>query len=208
MSPDNRIHALVERWLAEAAAGRLLAVEELCQDCPDLLRQVEARIADLCRAHGPTVTGADSTADFRTAPESGSGDSQDGSPGSALPSGTAIAGFLIVGEIGQGGMGVVYHARDVRLNRDVALKMVLAADAVGPRQAIRFLAEAEAVAAIRHPNVVQVYEYGEHLGRPYLAMELCSRGTLSDRLRVGHLDPLRAAQLVEKLAGAVQAAHD
>jgi serine/threonine protein kinase len=74
-------------------------------------------------------------------------------------------------------MGVVYHARDLKLNRDVALKMVSAA-AADRRGLIRFLAEAEAVAAVCHPNVVQVYRYGEARARPFMALEFCPGRTL------------------------------
>src|SRR5687768_6859683 len=70
----------------------------------------------------------------------------------------AVPGYEILGELGRGAMGVVYHARQVKLNRAVALKMLLGADRADPKALIRFLAEAEAVAAVRHPNVVGVYE--------------------------------------------------
>ena len=79
-------------------------------------------------------------------------------------------------------MGVVYKARQIGLNRSVALKMVLSGDQADPRELVRFLAEAEAVAAVRHPNVVQVYGYGEHDGRPFLAMEYLDGGSLADIL--------------------------
>ena len=106
-------------------------------------------------------------------------------------------------------MGVVWKARQVKLNRLVALKMVLGEQRAGSKDLIRFLAEAEAVAAVKHPHVVQVYEYGDASGRPFLAMEYLPGGSLADRLeRTGRLDPKAAAELVSTLAGAVQAAHD
>ncbi len=106
-------------------------------------------------------------------------------------------------------MGIVYKARQEGLNRLVALKMILGGRRAGPKDLIRFLAEAEAVASIKHPNVVQVHEYGEADGRPFLAMEYLPGGSLADRLkREGRLDPRAAADLVAKLARAVQAAHD
>jgi len=117
-----------------------------------------------------------------------------------------VPGYEILEELGRGGMGVVHKARQTGLNRFVALKMVIG-QADGEAVA-RFLAEAEAVAAIRHPNVVQVYDYGEHAGRPYMALEYLSRGTLSDRLKGGQrLDARVAAALAEKIARGVQAAH-
>ena len=106
-------------------------------------------------------------------------------------------------------MGVVWKARQIKLNRLVALKMVLGDQRAGSKELIRFLAEAEAVAAVKHPHVVQVYEYGEAHGRPFLAMEYLPGGSLADRLeRTAGSTPKAAAELVGTLAGAVQAAHD
>jgi serine/threonine-protein kinase len=106
-------------------------------------------------------------------------------------------------------MGVVWKARQRKLNRLAALKMVLGEQRAGSKEMIRFLAEAEAAAAVKHPHVVQVYEYGEADGRPFLAMEYLPGGSLADWLhRKGRLDPKAAAALVATLAGAVQAAHD
>ena len=80
-------------------------------------------------------------------------------------------------------MGVVWKARHVKLNRLVALKMVLGEHRAGSKELIRFLAEAEAVAAIKHPHVVQVYEYGDAGRRPFLAMEYLSGGSLAELVR-------------------------
>jgi hypothetical protein len=102
-------------------------------------------------------------------------------------------------------MGVVYRARQLGLNRPVALKMHLGAD---PRQVIRFLAEAEAVAAVKHPHVVEVYKYGEHDGRPFLVMEFCPGGSLDRSLGAGRLEPRAAADLLAKVAAGVGAAHE
>jgi serine/threonine protein kinase len=120
-----------------------------------------------------------------------------------------VPGYDLLAPLGEGGMGVVWKARHVKLNRLVALKMVLGEQRAGSKDLIRFLAEAEAVAAVKHPHVVQVYEYGDANGRPFLAMEYLPSGSLSDRLqRTGRLDPKVAVELVATLAGAVQAAHD
>jgi len=120
-----------------------------------------------------------------------------------------IPGYELLEPLGEGGMGVVYKARQIGLNRIVALKMVLGGDEAKANQLIRFLAEAEAVASIKHPNVVQVFEYGNAAGRPFLAMEYLDGGSLSDRIKSDNpLSPNDAAQLIEKLARAVQAAHD
>ncbi len=120
-----------------------------------------------------------------------------------------VPGYEILGELGRGGMGVVYRARQTGLNRVVALKMVLGGDHAGPGEVARFLAEAEVVAAVRHPHVVQVFEFGEAGGRPFFAMEYLDGGTLAGAIRAaGRLAPRAAAAVVEKLARGVQAAHD
>jgi eukaryotic-like serine/threonine-protein kinase len=119
----------------------------------------------------------------------------------------APAGYEILGELGRGGMGVVYKARQTKLNRLVALKMILAGGHASPAALARFRAEAEAVAALQHPNVVQVYDYGEHDGLPYLAMEFVPGGTLAARVHDRPLPAREAAALMAGIADGVQAAH-
>lgn len=127
--------------------------------------------------------------------------------GRLATAGASVPGFEILDELGRGGMGVVYKSRQIKLNRDVALKMVLAGS--GRVEAARFLAEAEAVAAVRHPNVVQVYDFGGSDECPYLAMEYLDGGTLAGAIKAsGRLGPKEAAVLVEKVARGVQAVHD
>ncbi len=118
------------------------------------------------------------------------------------------ASYEILEQIGRGGMGVVYKARQPGLNRFVALKMVRAIDATNEELLARFRSEARVVAALDHPHIVQVYDYGEHDGLPYLAMELVEGGSLADRLD-GTPWPARvAAELMSRLAGAVSFAHE
>lgn len=119
----------------------------------------------------------------------------------------APPGFAIERELGRGGMGVVYLARQLGLSRQVALKTVLRADASRVTVA-RFWAEAEVMAAVKHPNVVQVYELGEYDGRPFMAMEFVPGGSLADRLARGPLTPREAAGLVGQAAAGVGAAHE
>jgi serine/threonine-protein kinase len=124
-----------------------------------------------------------------------------------VPTGLTVPGYEIQGELGRGGMGVVYKARQVGLNRTVALKMVLTGECASPSELERFRTEAEAVAALQHANIVQVYEVGEHNGRPYFSLEYCAGGTLAQHLRGTPLPPKEAARLVETLARAMHAAH-
>jgi serine/threonine protein kinase/WD40 repeat protein len=126
-------------------------------------------------------------------------------PAEGLPE---VPGYEILGELGRGGMGVVYQARQVGLDRLVALKVVLAGTGAGPDDLARFRREAEAIARLRHPNVVEIYEVGDQGGVPHFAMELCGGGSLAQQLAGGPLAPRRAAELVETLARAVQAAHE
>lgn len=120
----------------------------------------------------------------------------------------SVPGYEILRELGRGGMGVVYQARQKGLNRLVALKMILAGDHAGAGERDRFKMEAEAVAALQHPNIVQIFEIGEIDTRPYLAFEYIEGGTLAHHL-AGNPWPARsAASLVEVLARAVQFAHD
>jgi WD40 repeat protein len=117
-------------------------------------------------------------------------------------------GYEVLEELGRGGMGVVYQARQVPLNRVVALKMVLAGEHAGPEDLVRFLAEAEAVASLQHPHIVQIFELGRHAGLPFFALEYVEGGSLHHKLRGAPLPPREAAQLVETLARAMHAAHE
>ena len=117
-----------------------------------------------------------------------------------------LPGYEVLGELGRGGMGVVYKARQIGLNRLVALKMILAGGFAGAADLERFRTEAEAIARLRHPNIVQVHEIGEHQGRPFFTLELCA-GSLERRLKAAPLAPAEAAELVETLARAMEASH-
>ena len=119
-----------------------------------------------------------------------------------------VPGYDLEQEIGRGGMGVVYKARHHRLNRVVALKMILSGAHASPEDVQRFTAEAEAVAALTHTNIVQVYEVGQHENRPYMALEYVSGGSLESKLKPGPLSVEEAAGLVRQTAVGMQAAHD
>jgi WD40 repeat protein len=120
----------------------------------------------------------------------------------------AVPGYEIECELGRGGMGVVYKARQVAAGRVVALKMILSGGHAGPADLARFRREAQAVARLQHPGIVQVFEVGEHDGRPFFSLELVGGGSLDKRLKGGPLRPRAAALLVERLARAMHAAHE
>ncbi|HAA48794.1 MAG TPA: hypothetical protein DCE43_03695 [Planctomycetaceae bacterium] len=131
---------------------------------------------------------------------------------SKIPAGTVpqidLEGYELLGELGRGGMGVVYRALDTRLKRVVALKMVLAGVHADPDELKRFQLEAEAVAQLQHPNIVQIHDVGEHEGRPYFSLEFVEGGELASQIAGEPQPPEEAAQLVETLSRAMHFAHE
>jgi hypothetical protein len=125
----------------------------------------------------------------------------------ALASQVSVPGYEIMGELGRGGMGVVYRARQIELKRVVALKMILAGGHAGEMALARFRREAEAIARLQHPNIVQIHEVGEHEGRPYFSLEFCGGGSLAKRIAGSPLLPSEAATVVQILARAIHVAH-
>jgi YD repeat-containing protein len=126
-------------------------------------------------------------------------------PGPRKPFLAAFGGYEIEGELGRGGMGVVYLARQIKLNRRVALKMLTGH--YGPDELQRFLAEAETAAGLHHTNMAHIYEVGEHEGAPFYSMEYVEGGSLADRLRKELPTPREAAQLLINVARALHFAH-
>jgi serine/threonine protein kinase/WD40 repeat protein/tetratricopeptide (TPR) repeat protein len=119
----------------------------------------------------------------------------------------AVPGFEILEELGRGGMGVVYRARQLKLGRVVALKMLLYGAHASTERRVRFRAEADAIARLQHPAILQVYDVGEHEGIPYLVLEYVSGGSLEHQLSGKPFPPRQAAELIETLAWAVDHAH-
>lgn len=124
------------------------------------------------------------------------------------PSLPTIPGYEILDELGRGGMGVVFRARQLALKRLVALKMILAGSQAGPALVARFRREQEAVARLQHPHIVQIYEIGEHAGQPFCALEYVDGGSLDRKLAGRPLPFQEGARLAEILARAVQHAHE
>ena len=192
MTDDPLVEQLLEELLESGSNP-----EEVCRASPELLPQVRSRLQ---RLH---ALEAEVGALF---PESLSVDGATPPPPATaeLPS---IRGYEVQGVLGRGGVGVVYKAWHLRLNRPVALKMLLAGPYARPQELERFLREAEAVAGLHHPNVVQVYDVGDAGGRPYFTMELVEGGSLAQKLAGAPLPAGQAAALVATLAGAIHCAH-
>jgi formylglycine-generating enzyme required for sulfatase activity len=175
--------------------------------------------------HNPSAAGpsSDVTADFAAGSSCVDGGTASYVPGRAtepigpepnrVSGSVSVPGYEILGVLGRGGMGVVYKARHLALKRIVALKMVLAGGHAAPQELARFRVEAEAVARLQHPNIVQIYEVGEWRAgdvsppMPYCVLEFVEGGSLAARLTGQPLPAREAARLVEALARAVQLAH-
>jgi serine/threonine protein kinase len=188
---DPILELLVE-WDELRRQGKTPTLEDLCPGDPERQAQLQERLAKRQRMQA-LVDLPDTTPRVDT-PES-----------AALP---VIVGFAIGELLGRGGMGLVYKAQQIALKRTVALKMVLSGAHASAAERTRFRTEAEAVAQLQHPNIVQIYEVGEQAGCPYLALEFVGGGSLAQHLNGKPLAPRRAAELVLDLARAVQHAHE
>jgi serine/threonine-protein kinase len=192
MIDDPRVDRLLEELLDSGSTP-----EEACRSCPELLPQVRAgllRLRRLDQEVGVLLPPSDPPGGVApVAP-----------PGVELP---RIAAYEVQGESGCGEVGVVYRAHHLRLGRTVALRMLLAGPYARPEERVRFLREAQALAALSHPSIVQVHEVAEPDGLPYFTMEYLEGGGLAGKLAGTPLPPREAATLAATLVGAVEAAH-
>jgi WD40 repeat protein len=212
-------------WNPEANAIFLKVVETSSREAQLALLEAECDGNAELRAQVEGLLKANEQAgSFLDAPATGLSASTDPSvqPGPAMVTGPyqqvpassenlsqppAVPGYAIEKVLGRGGMGVVYKAQHLALKRTVALKMVLAGGHAGPQEMARFRFEAEAVARLQHPNIVQIHEVGEADGYPYFALEFVEGGSLAQKLAGKPLPVRAAARLVEVLARAMQLAH-
>ena len=126
----------------------------------------------------------------------------------SLPSGLRVGPYEIIAPLGAGGMGEVYRAKDARLGRDVAIKVLPEAVASDAARRERFEREAKAVAALSHPNIINVFDTGLHDGHPFVVMELLEGDTLRERLASGALPVRKAVEIAVQIARGLGAAHD
>ncbi len=190
-----------------------------CSHCSELLGQVQAGdplIADIRAAGGLSRGDAEveglleriaaarppGKPKFRVPP----GSETDSPAYSKLPA-VRLPGIELLGELGRGGMGIVYKARQIPLNRLVAVKMIRGGETASAEDLCRFLGEAEAVAKLQHPRIVQIYEVNSHRDRTYIVMELIDGGTLAAHLAGKPQETRFAAEIAESVAGAVHFAH-
>jgi formylglycine-generating enzyme required for sulfatase activity/tRNA A-37 threonylcarbamoyl transferase component Bud32 len=136
-----------------------------------------------------------------------SAQTHDACAAAATPLFPNFPGYEVLSELGKGGMGVVYRARQLGAKRVVALKMIRAVELATPQDRLRFQIETEAVARLQHPHIVQLYEIGEVLGQPYFSLEFCDGGSLASQLKKNQPAPRASATLIETLARAMHYAH-
>jgi eukaryotic-like serine/threonine-protein kinase len=201
MTEEPRVQQLLDVLLDPQAT-----LECVCASCPDLLPVVRKRWRRMCRLRADL----DALFPLSEAPTTKRGALVPTPSGPTPPERRAlprIPGYEVEAVLGRGGMGIVFRARHLRLNRPVALKMLLGGEYAEPQDLARFQREAVAGAALRHPNIVHVYDVGEVDGRPYFTMEHVEGGSLAQKLAGTPLPAREAAMLLAILAGAVQAAH-
>ncbi len=188
------VNGLLQRWQTSRSQGKSATVEELCGDCPEKSADVRERLRAVAsmmsflglEAEASPIESASTENRVTDSSSATVGEEQSG-PG-VDPAGPArsvrIPGYEVLGELGRGGMGVVYLAGQISLNRVVALKEILIGDDASSSQTARFRQEGLTVAGLRHPNFVQVYEVGEHDGLPFITFEYI-RGSSLDRKLTG-----------------------
>lgn len=199
---DTRLAELLDRLLHSDRDHAAADVQRFADQFPDLadeLRELWAT-AQLTEQLAISVT-----LDGEGQPLHPAGHPTGESATVALP--RQFGDYLLLEELGRGGMGVVYKARQISLDRMVALKMILRGDLASNVDLARFRAEAEAAAQLQHPHIVQVFEVGDISGQPYFSMQLVEGTTLSRQLLNGPLPPREAARLLLPVCRAIGEAH-
>jgi WD40 repeat protein len=228
MAPSSNDHSTRDKWVNEVIAAYLQAIdageepdrEEFLARYPDLAAELKAFFADreqfrrLAEPLGPTSPSREDRSGLEDWGGNivGEATTRDDPPTALAgsPPGTksrCIGDYELLEEVGRGGMGVVYKARQISLNRPVALKMIVAGQLASPSEVQRFRREAETTARLGHPHIVPIYEVGEHGGQQYFSMKLVEGGSLADHLARFRKDPRAAARLVATVARAVHYAH-
>jgi serine/threonine protein kinase len=230
VSTSERLSDLLLQWKDLQAQGKILTPEEMCADCPELTEELRRRIR-IIRTMEQMLGQSPDRSSMTTAaagPPRSSGTLPDSLKADLEK--IRIPGYELLGVIDRGGMGVVYKAVQTQLKRTVALKMILGGVHAGPQQLSRFRTEAEAIARLQHPHIVQIYDVGESEGKPFFTMEFVPGGNLAQNMEAYRLPPGsgssksaptksgdrkdrqervdRLTLLVETLARTIQVAHE
>jgi serine/threonine-protein kinase len=197
---DDKLFRLLDAYLDDLQAGRAPAKDKLVREHPDLTPFLDCLdvIDRLATPGKEPVVDLNQTVDFVPTPSLKE---------HVLEVGDGFEKYELLGEIGRGGMGIVYKARQKDLDRPVAIKMILSGHLTSSDQVERFTAEARAMGRLQHPNIVRVHEIGQVHGQHYLVMEYLGGSSLADRVRHGPFDPAEAAGYVQTIARAVAYLH-
>ena len=207
---ENSWDQLLRPWLAEPPSDLSAALRAVLEQNPNLCRELEAMIA-LSRNGASPSTVDEATIDLSAQRESDAR-LQSASSNSAAkrqPTGEfpVFGDYELLKEVGRGGMGVVYRARQISLGRTVALKMILSGQFANAAEVQRFRNEAAAAAKLDHPHIVPIYDVGQHDARHYFSMGYVEGPTLDEVLKMKPLPADSAAEILRKLAIAVEYAH-
>jgi len=204
MAQGINLEELIKRFQDQVKNGKTISLEEICSDCPEMvgsLRNALNQSLTLQLPNPQALTGSqanDQTIGYEP-PGSESNRNQDT---------LAIPGYIIHGELGRGGMGIVYRASQAALRRTVAIKTLLNTSNLSGDHKERLQKEASALGMLQHPNIVQVFDVSEQNGQPYFVMELVEGISLDEVLAGRLMQPRDAAVLTSTLAKAIQAAHN
>jgi hypothetical protein len=209
---EERLAALVESLSETPGIAAHTTLEEMTRSHPDIAPHLRELFAVMSMADAvaeqSVIFESDGPRDGMAAVDVAPPPAP---PGSFIPGSTPLPAtfgdYDLVEELGRGGMGIVYRAVQKSLSRTVAIKMLLRRDLAGPADLARFRSEAEAAAHLDHAGIVSIFEVGEHDGHPFYSMQFIEGTTLAKRLAQGPLPPREAAELLAKVAEAVQAAH-
>ncbi|MEM6472668.1 MAG: serine/threonine-protein kinase [Planctomycetota bacterium] len=215
VADEQRLADLLSELTDAICRGEPLDFDQVCRDNPDLA-------SELRKLYGAVLVTDTAGAVSEQLPLQEEGDTsakENGDTPSTTGGGdvrrwqrlklpATVGDYELIEEVGRGGMGVVFRARQVSLDREVAVKMILRGRLASDSDLQRFLAEAAATARLEHPGIVPVYEVGDFDGRPFFSMRYVEGETLADRTARGPLPQREAARIISQIARAVQFAHE